>query len=1138
MLNFIGYICGINIPIRFIIQQQKTFKKQSMKKSLLLRLVLVIVAFVGITIGANAQVTTSSMTGSVKDAKGILPGATVKATHTPSGTTYTVSTNNDGRFAINNMRVGGPYSVEISYIGFKPGKASDIFLKLGEAYNLDYKLDDSGNTLGEVTVQAAKKVTAQKTGASTNISSRDLASLPTITRSITDFTRLTPQASGNSFGGRDARYNNIQVDGANLNNNFGLSNDPLPGGGSQPISLDSYDQISVNIAPYDVRQAGFTGANISAVTKSGTNTFHGSAYGFYRDQSLLGKHVGANDISSTIVSSKSQTYGFTLGGPIIKNKLFFFVNAEKEENTKPGINYYAAGSGGSGLPSSTSVTDLKSVSDYLKTKFGYDPGSYTDFPSFATDNHKILAKLDWNINNSNKLTLKFSDFKGNDDQQLNLTSTPNGAGFRVTSGTNPTTGAPILSTISRAPNNRFGPKSFAFSNSNYAFENTTRTGTLELNSKLSNKASNQLLLALTKNQATRTYNGGIFPTIDIYDGNGGNFITAGMDPYTLNNDVINDVYSVTDNFTYYAGKHTLTAGLTYEYQKTGNMFMAPANSYYAYNSLSDFLTDKAPVYYAYTYSLIPGQSSVYSAELKIGQAGAYIQDEYNVNDNWKLTLGLRADMPIYHEDPLNNPATSALNFYSSDNTTLRHYYTDKWAKSRVLLSPRVGIRYTSDDKSLVFRGGLGVFTGKIPFVFLTNIPTNTGMYQFGGAISNATTAGAAQLANIKFSSNPAAYANLFPTVAGTSSPPAVVFMDDNFKFPKVLRANLGIDKNLGSGYMFTFDGLYTKDINAVRMRNANLSNVNGIINEGELTRPRIIGTNRLNAGTTSAIVLENTIKGFASSLTAQLSKSYSNGFSGSIAYTYSIAKEVTANPGSTASSVWNSNPNVGTSNDQELGNSAYAVPHRVVGNLSYRLEYANHFATTISLFYQGMTQGVYSYVVNGDLNGDGNSSADLMYIPRAGETNFAAYTVGTGAAAVTYSVAQQTAAFEEFINNSKYLSKHRGEYAKRNAATLPWFNKFDVRFLQDIFVKTGKSGKQTLQFSADIINFSNLLNKNWGTYQRYVINNPLTFRSIGTNNQPIYNLQNVAGKLITDPLQDDISVNSTYSIQLGLRYSF
>lgn len=1103
-----------------------------MKKSLLLKIVVIVLAFVGFIGSANAQVTTSSMAGLIKDAKGPLPGASVKAIHTPSGTTYAVATNNDGRFSIGNMRVGGPYTIEISYIGFKTSKIQDIYLKLGDIYTLNYTLDDSGNTLSEVTISGTKPTgVQQKTGASTNISNRDLATLPTISRSITDFTRLTPQANGNSFGGRDGRYNNIQVDGANLNNNFGLSNDPLPGGGSQPISLDAYDQISVNIAPYDVRQAGFTGANISAVTKSGTNTFHGGAYGLYRDQSFLGTNVGSNDISAQIVDSKSQTYGFTLGGPIIKNKLFFFVNAEKEENQSPGIAFSPTGGSGLGTVSSTTVADLKTVSDYLNTKFGYQTGAYDNFPSFGRDNHKILAKIDWNINNNNKLSLKFSDFKGTDDQTLNSTSIPNGGGFRVTGQG---------SALTRAPNSRFGPRSFSYENSNYGFLNTTRSGTLELNSRLNDKWSNQLLLAFTKNKSTRDYPGEIFPTIDIYDGTtGNNIITAGMDPYTLNNDVVNDVYSFTNNITYNTGRHNFTAGLTYEYQKTGNMFMAPANSYYVFNSISDLVNDRAPAYFAYTYSLVPNTPAVYSAELKIGQAGAYIQDEYNITDNVKLTFGLRADMPIYHEDPLNNPTTSKLNFYDNDNITLRNYSTDKWAKSRVLLSPRVGFRATSDDKTLTFRGGMGIFTGKIPFVFLTNIPTNTGMYQFGGAINNNTPAGVAQLNTIRLNSNPAAYANLFPTSAGTSTPANVVFMDEDFRFPKVFRINLGVDKNLGSGYMFTFDGLFTKDINAVRMRNANLTNPNGIVVEGGLTRPRIVGNNRLNSGVTSAIVLENSAKGYASSLTAQLSKTYTNGFSGSVAYTFSAAQEVTANPGSQASSVWNSNPNVGTSNFQEQANSAYAIPHRVVANISYRKEYLKHLATTLSIFYEGSNQGVYSYVVNGDINGDGNSSADLMYIPRPGETLFQQYTTGSGATLKTFTIAQQEAAFEQFINSSPYLRKNRGKFAERNAALLPWFNRVDVRLLQDIFFTTGKNGKQTLQFSADVINAANLINKNWGTYQRTILNNPLSSQGVSaTTNRPTYRLANSSGELVTNAFQDVITPTSTYSVQLGLRYIF
>lgn len=1096
-----------------------------MKKSLLLKIVAVILVVVGFVGSVNAQVTTSSMSGIIKDSKGPLPGAGIKATHTPSGTVYTTATNTDGRFTIANMRVGGPYIVEISFVGFSTAKVENVALKLGDNYNLNYTLSDNSTTLGTVTVTGTRnKFVQEKTGASTSVSSRDLATLPTISRSITDFTRTTPQASGNNFGGRDGRYNNIQIDGANLNNNFGLSTDPLPGGGAMPISIDSYDQISINIAPYDVRQAGFTGANISAVTKSGTNSFKGTAYGLYRDQSFIGTKIKSADIKSTIADSKSKTYGFSLGGPIIKNKLFFFVNAEKEENLAPGVTFYPTNGQGAGTVSSTTVAQMQQVSNYLKTKFGYETGGYDNFPGFETNNHKILGKIDWNISNNHKLTLKYSDFKGTDDQSTNGSSVPNGGGFRPTGAT---------ANLSRLPNNRLSNRSMAFENSMFNFLNTTKSGTLELNSRFSSKVSNQLLATYTRNQATRQYPGSLFPSIDIFDGtSGNNMMFAGMDPYTYNNDVINKVYSFTDNISFYLGKHTLTAGLTYEYQEVGNMYMPGSNSYYVFNSMNDFLNDAAPIYYAYTKSLIPGEKSVYSAQLKIGQAGAYIQDEWNVTDNAKLTFGLRADMPIYHEDPLNNPATSALNFYGADGS-LRHYFTDKFPKSTILLSPRVGFRFTSEDKSAVLRGGVGIFTGKIPFVFLTNIPTNTGMYQFGGSITSATT-----LANIRLNSNPDAYANLFPSSAGTTPNGNVVFVDRDFKFPKVFRVNLGLDKTLDNGITFTFDGMFTKDVNGVKMRNVNQTPATGVIYEGNLQRERIIGSNRLNSGITSAIALENSDKGWASSLTGQVSKSFSGGFSGQVAYTYTIAKDLTGNPGNQASSVWNGNPNVGTSNANELYMSQYAVPHRVVANLSYRVEYLKHLGTTLSVFYEGAHQGRYSFIYNGDINGDGNNATDLMYIPRPGETQFQQFTAGGR----TYTVAQQNEALEQFINSSSYLKNHRGKFAERNGALLPWFNRVDVRLLQDIFIQTGKDGvrRHTLQFSADVINAANLINKNWGAYSRYIVNNPLAFQSVGTNNRPIYRMGTVStgGDLRNKAIEDNLSATSTYRIQLGLRYIF
>jgi hypothetical protein len=622
-----------------------------------MRRILLMASFMLSSAAGWAQVTTSSITGTISDGAEALPGANVVAVHEPSGTQYGTLTNAGGHFAIPNARVGGPYTITVTFIGYQTLKLSEVYLKLGQPYVYNGAMKQQASELDEVIISDAASLASERTGASTNINSTQLSTMPTISRSITDFTRLTPQANGNSFGGRDGRYNNIQVDGANLNNNFGLSSDPLPGGGNSPISLDAYDEITVNIAPYDVRQSGFTGAGINAVTKSGTNTFKGSGYTLFRNEKFLGTEVGDQDISSSIVDSKNTIYGITLGGPILKNKLFFFVNAEREEGNRPGITFSPTGGSGSGIVSSTPIDSLRKFSDHLKNTYGYETGAYDNFPNFGSENTKLLFKIDYNINNDHRLTFKFSSFKSTNDQQLNNTSVPNGGGFSVTGR---------AGTITRLPFSRFSNTSMSFANSNYGFEDKVRTGTLELNSSINEKMSNQLLATITKINTDRIFNGPVFPTIDIFDGvSGNNYMSAGMDPFTNNNRVVNDIYTITDNFTYYMGKHTITAGGTYEFQKVGNMFMAPSNSHYIYNSLNDFITDQAPVYFAYTYSLVPGQSSVFSAELKVGQLGIYAQDEYTM-DNLKLTFGIRGDVPIYTEDPLENPAVSAMQFYDKD----------------------------------------------------------------------------------------------------------------------------------------------------------------------------------------------------------------------------------------------------------------------------------------------------------------------------------------------------------------------------------------------------------------------------------------------------------------------------------------
>jgi hypothetical protein len=1113
-----------------------------MRKSLLLAIL-----FLFTTAVTFAQVTSSSMTGTVKDAKGAaLPGATVKATHLPSGTVYSTSTNKDGLYNLPGMRVGGPYQVVMSFIGQNTATFNEITLQLGQPFILNANLADSGLELAAVSVSGTKtkRITTARLGASTNVNRTQLATLPTFSRSITDFTRLTPQSTGTSFAGRESRLNSITVDGANLNNTFGTSSDLLPGGGAQPISIEAYDELSINIAPFDVRQSGFTGAGIYATTKSGNNTFHGSAYTFYRNQSYNGTHVGDIDFSAQNAKSTQKTYGFTLGGPIIKNKLFFFGNFEHEVFTNPGINYSPTGGSGLGIVSATPVADLQAVSDYLRTKYGYETGGYDNFAAFQPKNTKALLRLDYNINDKNKLTVKYSYLNATSDNQVNATSTPNNASYGYTNSSgNITTRA-----TGGLPNSRYSNRSLAFENSNYGFLNKVHTGTAELNSTINSKMSNQLLLTFKKYSNPRTTKGATFPTIDIFNGAGDNYITAGSDPYTKYNDVIDNTTTLYDNFTYYAGKHTLTAGVSYEYQRVGNAFMPGAAGSYIYNSLNDFLNDRAPIQFTYNYSLVPGQDKVFSANLKVGTLSLYAQDEFNVTSNFKLTYGVRADKPMYLENPIENPQLTALQFPDPNSNTggLKTYNSGLWPKSSWLFSPRVGFRASLlENNSLVLRGGMGIFTGRVPYVFLTNNPSNSGMYNFGGVAT------AAQLANIKLNADPSVYANLFPQSAGTTYQSSSVVIDRNYKFPQVFRADLALEKNLGNGFNATFEALYTKDINATRMRNLNLKTPNGVLVEGDNTRVRYVGTGANNAVTAqdrniypnspalSVVSLENTNKGYSAALTAQLSKTFNNGFFASAAYTYTVSKEAFATVGTTAASVWATTANVGTTNDVELSNSANFVPHRVVASASYKFNYLNHGATSVGLFFQGQAQGTpSSYVVNGDLNGDGNASSDLIYVPkRASELNFTQYTATVNGVAYTYTPQQQAAAFDQFINNSPYLRDRRGKYAERNAAFLPWYTRVDADVKQEFYINSGGQ-RHTLQISATLINLPNLLNSGWGVQKAFTTTSPISYLSTDANGVPSYNMRQLNGQLVTTPFQNVYTTGTTWSLLLGARYTF
>lgn len=1074
---------------------------------------------------AFGQVTTGSITGSIRDTQGQpLIGATIKATHLPTGTVYGTSTLTNGNYSIPNMRIGGPYRIEISYVGYQTMIINGINLVLGEPFSLNETLKQSGQQLSEVTVVAsAGKLSLERTGASTNVNSLQLATLPSLSRSISSFTKIVPQGDGsNDFGGRDGRYNNIQVDGVNLNNSFGLSSDPLPGGGSSPISIDALSEISVNIAPFDVRQSDFTGAGINVATKSGTNTFKGSVYGYYANQNFNGTKVDGQTLSTTPQSHK--TYGFNLGGPIIKNKLFFFVNGEIENQSSPGITFVPAGVSGSN-PSSTPVDSLQALSGYLKSKYNYNAGAFENFPNFVTKNHKILAKVDWNINQVHKLTVKYTDFRGSDMSPLNGSSVPTGGEFFVTGQ---------AKGLSRLPNNRFSDKSMSFANSNYGTDHVVQTGNIELNSNFNSKFSNQFIATYTHISDIRSIPGGqMFPTIDIFNGQGQNQLSAGTDPFTPNNEVINNVLDFTDNFTFFSGAHTFTFGATYEHQRVGNMFMGGSNSYYIYNSLADFLSDAPPVYYGLTYAYY-GQSKTFSANLKYGQAGIYAQDEFQVNNKLKLTLGIRGDIPVFGTSPISNPAITALSFPNSRGQ-MENFNTGKWPNTSLYLSPRLGFRWDiMGDRSLILRGGTGIFTGKMPLVWLTNMPSNNGMYQ--NTVSFNTPAAIAQN-GIVFDPNPAKYKNLFaqspnPPVA----PKSFVMIDPKFKFPQIWRTDVGLDKALGDGFTASVDLEFTKDIHAVRMVNANLKAPSATLTGPD---PRSYYPSTQTGSSllyypdlTQDILLENTPKGYSMFGTVQVSKSFSHGFYGSIAYTYTKSEEVSPNPGSRATSAWQSINNVGPTNFAELGGSEYAIPNRVVANVAYRIEYTHHMATTISLYYQGMNSTNYSYIYNGSIVGDGNSQ--LMYIYHSGsDVPF----IANG----SFTVAQEQQAYDQFINSSRYLRKHKGQYASRYAALTPWFNTLDLKLLQDFYLTSKGGTHHDLQVSLTMNNFPNLISskwKNWGYSQMYSINNPLIFSGVDAKGEPTFKMNKYKGQLATQAIVPNISSTRVWELQLGLRYSF
>jgi hypothetical protein len=1059
-----------------------------------------------------AQVTTSGIMGTVKSSKKEnLTGATIKAIHTPSGTVYTGVSQADGRFTLPNMRVGGPYTLEVSFVGFNTRTYENLDLQLGAPLKLDAVLEDNSKTLNEVTVNYRKNpvINPERKGPSLQVSQVQLQTLPTITRNVDDYARLIPQATprrsttdgstmGISFAGQSNKYNQFTIDGANATDIFGLAASGTNGGQASlnPIPFDAIEQVQVILAPYDVALSGFTGGGVNAVTRSGTNTFHGSVYGFNQNQGLVGKSA---DTRTKYGKFHDNQYGARLGGAIIKNKLFFFVNYEGERRSQPPINL--PGTSGSQI---TNLATLDQLSAFLKdgTKhpgWSYDPGAYNGFNN-EKKSDAVFARIDWNINDKNKLTIRNSYTKGSNF---------------------------IFSD---------GASSMSYYNNGYNFNSKTNSTVLELNSNISSKFSNMLRGTYTVTNDARATPGSLFPAVAITD-NGATY-NFGTDYSSQANSLNQHILTITDNFNIYAGKHTFTVGTDNQFYNSKNVFLQGLVGSYTYNTLQGFYDDASGIATAYANKY----QTVYSTDAKnpkpvanvsAYQLGFYAQDAYSVLDNLNITLGVRADIPVFSSKPVANDA-----FNNSAIAIQNGVATNKIPKTTVLVSPRLGFNWdVKGDKKTQIRGGVGIFTGRVPFVWISNQYSNTGI----GTISSTLNAAQVTSNNVHFAPNA-------PFHPATGVGPAINLTDPNFKFARTLRSNLAVDQRLPFGIIGTLEGIYTKTLEDILYKDLNLAPSTTSIVLGNTTRPWFNGA-KVNPAYSNLYTLSNTTKGYSYNIALTLSRTFSMGWYASLSYSLGHSYGVNDGTSSTAASQYRFVYNINGTNSPDQTRTNYDQGSRIVGYVGKRFKYGK-FYTNIGLVYSGQSGQPFSYVYFGDINGDDGSTAtspvtssgaDLMYLPADASQFAATKTFGTGANAVTYTAAQQFALFQTYMNSDKYMRDHIGQNTSRNGDRMPWENHFDLKVEEGVaFYK-----QHTLSVMATIFNVSNLLSKNWG--HAYYLGNqevqPLNVDHFVTQSdgtvKPIYNFNPAFGlnKYTNKPWQY-ADFLSRWNMQIGVRYSF
>jgi hypothetical protein len=1119
-----------------------------MIKRLLFSAITILLAYVSF-----GQETTSQMLGSVSDGGTGLGGATVTALHVPTGTKYVTTTRKDGRFNLAGLRVGGPYTLTVSYVGFKTETQENINLSLGQDFTSDFKMTAESKELSSATVSAARQnkiFNNSHTGSQEIVNRSQLEQLPTVSRSLQDFTRLEPTATLNfgsqSFSGANPGMNNITVDGADFNNSFGLSGTLGGQASAQPIALDAIDQVQVNVSPYDVRQGGFTGAGVNSVTRGGTNQFRGSIYDYWKTQNNIGYKADDNVVLKTPLNLKVQ--GASFGGAIIPNKLFFFINGERSLQTAPATSTIASDATHS--PSGTAVSQanadtLNALAAFLKTKYNYDPGPFQGY-SFQTNSYKINARIDYNINNANTLTLKYNYLKSYQDQQPS-TSRAIGAGGLIGGQ---------------------GPGTFAmpFYSAGYRINNNLNIWTAELNTRFGNSSSNKLTVGYTRERDFRTPHSpnAAFPLVDIVTG--GNVYTSfGYEPFTYNNVLNMDSYQLTDIYTMYKGAHEITIGSQNSYKKYANAFAPGYQGVYQFPSISAFENGGLATTYSQSYSTLKGGAFpfVYAGATNLS---LFAQDKYRVTPNFTLIYGVRFDYTTYQNKFTDNPNFDQLSFKNG-----AHYNVGSAPSGFLVVSPRVGFNWDiTGDRTWQLRGGAGIFEGAPPFVWIENQAANNGILL-----------GSFNLPNKPFF--PTAQGGLDNALAGQSQSAtptnySINVIDKHFKYPTKLRTSVALDKKLPDDWIITGEFTYSADINATYMANQNLNEQKSAVSiaNGPDNRTRYNGdptaTANYNATNTyyyqavlanatlqnpnlgNVIWLGNSSKGWSYAATARISKTIRN-FQVGASYTHQDVRSTMEN-GSTASTLWstravaNTDPNAAT-----LGRPTWYNPNRVIAYFNWRKEYGGHFATSIGAVYEIQSNGATSYVYNGDLNGDGNTGNDLIYIPKSAseinlidagsynKTTHAGSTAGTTADPRT--AAQIWTQLSNFIQQDHYLYKHQGHYAQSNSVVLPYYKHLDLNVTEDVyfFTKNGSSkDKHTLRFSVDIQNVGNLLNRNWGVARSTNIANFLRFEGMSADNKTPYFSFPFSDAKNYVPLVNSFSpstaIFSRWQMQFGVRYLF